>query len=138
MARWIAFRPLRWRVVMAQVVQLGAINTAALQVADVYVQIVPPQLLLNGIPSNVIGVVGTASWGPVGSPAIIGPYNDYVRDFGQMVPREYDMGTQVYTASLQGGNAIFRCVRVTDGNDVAATVTAQTNCITFTSRYTGS
>jgi hypothetical protein len=123
---------------MAQVVQLGAINTAALQVADVYVQIVPPQLLINGIPTNVVGTVGSSSWGPVGSPVIVGPYQDYVSQFGQMVPRQYDMGTQVYTASLQGGNAVFRCVRVTDGNDVAAAVTLQTNCLTVSSRYTGS
>jgi hypothetical protein len=122
---------------MAQVVQLGQLNTAALQVADVYVQIVPPQLIINGIPSNVLGVIGTATWGPVGSPTIIGPYNDYVAQFGQMVPRQFDMGTQVYTASLQGGNAVFRCVRVTDGNDVAASVVVQTNCLTLTSKYTG-
>ena len=51
---------------MPQVVQIGQINTAALSVADVYLQIVPPQLLINGIPTNVVGVVGTAAWGPVG------------------------------------------------------------------------
>lgn len=122
---------------MAQVIQLGAINTAALQVADVYIQVVPPQLLLNGIPTNVVGLVGTASWGPVGSPAIIGPYADYVAQFGQMVPRRYDMGTHQYTANLQGGSAIFRCVRVSDGSDVAASATVQTNCLTLTSKYTG-
>ncbi|MGC8165354.1 phage tail protein, partial [Salmonella enterica] len=31
----------------------------------------------------------------------------------------------------------FKCVRVTDGTDVAASVVVQTNCITFTSKYTG-
>jgi hypothetical protein len=51
---------------MPQVVQLGQLNTAALQVADVYVQIVPPQFLINGIPTNIVGIVGSASWGPVG------------------------------------------------------------------------
>ena len=49
------------------IVQQGAINTTALIVPDLYVQIVPPQsLLLNGVPTDVLGVVGTASWGPVG------------------------------------------------------------------------
>lgn len=122
---------------MAQVIQLGQINTAALQVADVYVQIVPPQLLLNGIATNVIGLVGTASWGPVAAPTIIGPFSDYVAQFGPMQPRQFDMGTQHYTASLQGGVAQFRCVRVTDGTDAAAAVTVQTNCLTLTSRHTG-
>jgi hypothetical protein len=123
---------------MAQVFQLGQINTAALNVSDVYVQIVPPQLLLNGIPTNIVGVVGTASWGPVGAAAIVGGYSDYTTQFGQMVPRKYDLGTQVYTASLQGGAAIFRTVRVSDGTDVAASATVQTNCMTITSKYTGS
>jgi hypothetical protein len=33
---------------------------------------------------------------------------------------------------------VFRCVRVTDGTDTAASVVIQTNCLTLTSRYTGS
>ena len=46
------------------IVQQGSINTTALVVPDLYVEIVPPQnLLLNGVPTNVVGVVGTASWG---------------------------------------------------------------------------
>ena len=50
------------------IVQQGSINTTALVVPDLYVQIVPPQnLVLNGVPTNVVGVVGTASWGPVTS-----------------------------------------------------------------------
>ena len=44
------------------IVQQGDINTTALVVPDLYVQIVPPQnLLLNGVPTNVVGMVGTAS-----------------------------------------------------------------------------
>ena len=54
------------------IVQQGSINTTALVVPDLYVQIVPPQnLVLNGVPTNVVGVVGTASWGPVGHPVIV-------------------------------------------------------------------
>jgi hypothetical protein len=123
---------------MPQVVQLGQLNTAALQVADVYVQIVPPQFLINGIPTNVVGIVGSASWGQVGAAVIVGGYADYASKFGQMVPRKYDMGTHVWTSYLQGGQAVYRCVRVTDGSDVAASVTVQTNCLTLTSKYTGS
>lgn len=122
---------------MAQVVQLGQINTTALAVADLYVQIVPPQFLLNGLPTNVCGFVGTATWGQVGAAQDVSGYGDYVRKFGSMQARKYDMGTQVATASLQGGQAVFKCVRVTDGTDTAASVAVLTNCITFTSKYTG-
>ena len=119
-------------------VQQGSINTTALSVPNIYVQIVPPQPQLNGVPTNVLGVVGTANWGPVNSPAIVGGPGDCAQQFGPMQPRKYDLGTAVYTASLQGaGN--FRCVRVTDGTDAAASATLGTGPgITLTAKYTGS
>lgn len=119
------------------VVQQGQINTTALIVPDLYVQIVPPQVaLLNGVPTNVLGIVGTASWGPVNSPAVFGSMADYSRIFGQIQNRKYDMGTIVATAVLQGASN-FRGVRVTDGTDVAASAVIQTNCLTLTGKYTG-
>lgn len=120
------------------VVQQGAINTTALIVPDLYVQIVPPSVsLLNGLPTNILGVVGSASWGPVNNPAIVGDMAGYARQFGPLMARKYNMGTVVATAVLQGANN-FRCVRVTDGSDTAASAQVQTNCITFTSKFTGS
>jgi len=120
------------------IVQSGSINTTALVVPDLYVQIVPPQnTVLNGVPTNVVGVVGSASWGPVNSPVIVGDYPGYARAFGPLQNRLYDMGTHVATAIQQGANN-FRCVRVTDGTDTAATSTGVTTCITFTAAYTGS
>ncbi|MDR3473342.1 MAG: hypothetical protein P4M09_16910 [Devosia sp.] len=118
--------------------QQGAINTTALIVPDLYVQIVAPQVsLLNGVPTNVAGIVGTASWGPVNSPTTGANMTDYARQFGPLLARKYDMGTMVAAAVLQGASN-FRFVRVTDGTDTAASVVVQTNCITFTSKYTGS
>jgi hypothetical protein len=123
---------------MTQIVQQGAINTAALIVPDLYVQIVPPQsLLLNGVPTDILGVVGTAPWGPVNQPTIIGNMGDYAQSFGTIIPRAFDMGTQVATAVQQGAQN-FRCVRITDGTDAAATVDVQDSSITFTALYTGS
>ncbi|MGN5354888.1 phage tail protein [Ralstonia sp. L16] len=120
------------------IVQQGSINTTALIVPDLYVQIVPPQVtLLNGVPTNVLGVVGTATWGPVNSPTLIGNMAMYAQTFGAIQNRTYDMGTAVAVAVQQGANN-FRCVRVTDGTDTAATVVAQTNGVTFTAKYTGS
>ncbi len=102
------------------IVQQGTLNTTSLIVPDIYVQIVPPQLLeLNGVPTNVLGMVGTASWGPVNAPTTIGSMADYARLFGAMQARRHDLGTAVAAAVLQGANN-FRCVRVTDGTDKAA------------------
>ena len=120
------------------IVQQGSINTTALVVPDLYVQIVPPQnLVLNGVPTNILGVVGTASWGPVGHPVITATMSDYAQTFGPIIPRKYDMGTQVATAVQQGAQN-FRCVRVTDGTDTAAQVAITNTTFIFTALYTGS
>ena len=118
--------------------QQGSLNTTALVVPDLYVQIVPLQnLVLNGVPTNVLGVVGTASWGPVSQPAIVATMADYAGSYGPVVARQYDMGTQVATAVQQGAQN-FRCVRVTDGTDTAAQVAVPNTTFTFTALYTGS
>ena len=102
------------------IVQQGAINTTALVVPDLYVQIVPPQtLVLNGVPTNTVGVVGTSSWGPLGVPVVIGSMAQYAAAFGPVMARKYDMGTQIATAVQQGASD-FRCVRVSDRSDTAA------------------
>ncbi|HET6183224.1 MAG TPA: phage tail protein [Acetobacteraceae bacterium] len=120
------------------IVQQNSLNTTALVVPDLYVQIVPPQtLLLNGVPTNIIGIVGTATWGPVNQPVIVATMSDYSVSFGALMPRKYDMGTQVATAVQQGAQS-FRCVRVTDGSDVAAEATIPGTTAAFTARYTGS
>jgi len=125
------------------IVQAGALNTTALVVPDLYVQIVPPQnLVINGVPTNVIGVVGTASWGPKNQACEIGTMAEYSLQFGSVMPRTYDMGTAVAIAVQQGAQA-FECVRVTDGTDVQAQAlfngTAASNCsFIATSLYSGS
>jgi len=120
------------------IVQQGSVNTTALVVPELLVQIVPPQnVVLNGVPTNVVGVVGTASWGPVGKPTIVSTPANYAQTFGPVMNRKFDMGTAVGIAAMQGASN-FRCVRVTDGTDVAATIEVLSTCIAFTSLYTGS
>jgi hypothetical protein len=120
------------------IAQQGSINTTSLIVPDLYVQIVPPQnLVLNGVPTNIVGAVGTASWGPVNQPAIVGSMADYARLFGSIIPRKFDMGTQVATAVQQGAQN-FRCVRVTDGSDLAAYSVVPGSNASFTALHTGS
>jgi hypothetical protein len=121
---------------------LGQTNTAALTVPNVYVAIVPPQITyINGVPSGLLGIVGTASWGPVGAPTVVGNYGEYVTSFGTLQARRYDLGTAVAVAVQQGCSNMM-CVRVTDGTDTAATYAlAYANSsygALLTSRYTGS
>lgn len=100
--------------------QQGSLNPTALIVPDLYVQIVPPnQLLLNGVPTNVVGIIGTASWGPVNNPTIAGSPAEYAQFFGPVMPRKYDIGTALALATLQGGQ-YFSVTRVTDGTDTTA------------------
>ena len=124
------------------IAQSGTLNTTALVVPDLYVQVVPPQnLVLNGVPTNILGVVGSASWGPVNQPVIVATMADYARSFGAIQPRKFDMGTQVATAVQQGAQN-FRCVRVTDGTDTAATYAVFYSSgvypVLLTARYSGS
>jgi phage tail sheath protein FI len=84
-----------------------------------------------------LGIVGTAQWGPVNAPTTIGSVADYVQQFGNVQPRQYDMGTAVWASVLNGANNM-RCVRVTDGTDTAATADVQNGCLTLTALYTGS
>jgi hypothetical protein len=123
----------------AQIVQSGQLNLAALIVPGVYIVIVPPQLLINGVPTNVVGYVGSASWGPDNQPAVASSYPSYVGQFGNMVPRPYDMGTHVWVAyQYPNSQVVAQCVRVTDGTDTAASGAIQTSCATATSKWTGS
>lgn len=107
---------------MPKIYQAGALNTTSLTVPNVYVQIQQPLTLLNGVSSSRVGVVGTASWGPVNSPVVIGGMPDYQAAFGAKQALASDMGVSVNIAVYQGASD-FRCVRVTDGTDKAATGT---------------
>ena len=128
---------------MVQVVQAGSLNTTALNVPDLYVQVVPPQqLVLNGVASNIIGVVGTATWGPVNEAVVFGSIAELSAAYGPVTPRKYDLGTQVATAAAQGA-AAFVGVRVSDGTDTAANYAllysaAKTFPALLTALYTGS
>lgn len=122
--------------------QEGTLNTTSLVVPDLYVQIVPPQnLVLNGVPTNVIGAVGSATWGPTNLPVTIASMSDYAANFGGVTARKYDLGTAV-AISVQQGASNFRCVRVTDGTDTAASYAVGlvnvSYAIMMSARYTGS
>ena len=121
---------------MPQIYQAGDLNTNSLVVPNLYVQIQKPTTLaLNGVSSGRIGLVGTAGWGPINTPVIVGSMGDQLAAFGTKQALATDIGTGVNIAILQGASD-FRCVRVTDGTDAAATGTL--SGATLTAKYTGS
>lgn len=119
------------------IAQLGQVNISALSVPQALVQIVPPQFLFGGVPTNTSGLVGTASWGPVNLPMNFGNYAQFASIFGPTVARTYDMGGHVILADAQGAG-YFVGVRVTDGADTAASVVVGSTGVTLTGKYTGS
>lgn len=119
----------------------GSLNTAALQAPDLYIQIVPPKTrYINGVATDILGIVGVADWGPVGASTLIGSPGDASQKFGSQVVRKYDLCTAI-AVSIQGGASNIRAVRVTDGTDTAATTTlkdtAASTGATLTAIYTG-
>jgi hypothetical protein len=117
------------------------LNTAALQAPDLYIQVVPPKTrYINGVPTDILGVVGVADWGPVNSATLIGSPGDASQKFGTQTVRKYDLCTAL-AVSIQGGASNIRAVRVTDGTDTAATSTlkdtAAATGATLTAFYTG-
>lgn len=120
------------------IIQQGSVNTTALYVPDTYIQVMPPsENFLNGVPTNGLGIVGTAQWGPTNAPTTMGSIADYVQKFGNIIARKFDGGTAVWAAALNGANNIT-FVRVTDGTDTSASATIGTNGLTVTGKYTGS
>lgn len=125
------------------VYQLGQLNTTALAAPQVAVQIVPPKTrYINGVPTDIYGIVGVASWGPVNSPTLIGSPSDGQRIFGVQQVRKYDLASAI-AIGFQVGAYNQRIVRVTDGTDIAATTSLMdingTPAIgaTLTGMYTG-
>jgi hypothetical protein len=104
--------------------QYGQVNNTALSVPGVYIEIVPPQVAnLNGVPSNVGGFVGTASWGPINAPTSFTDAGGAARAFGPMINRSYDLTTAASIATMQGAAGTYVGVRVTDGTDTKASGT---------------
>lgn len=122
--------------------QQGSLNTTGLIVPDTYVQIIPPSVsLLNGVATDILGLVGIASWGPVNQPVTVSSYADFVAQFGPLKNQKHDLGTAVAVAVLQGARNL-RVVRVTAGSPTSATITlkdgANATGVTLTSKYVGS
>ena len=126
---------------MVQIYQGNAVNTAGLIVPDAIVQIYAPGAKpIQGVATNVEGIVGGATWGPTNTATPIGSNDQQSGTFGPIQNIASDLGTAVWIAFAQGAQNII-AVRCTDGSDAAATATIQdtgsTNALTVTGKYTG-
>jgi hypothetical protein len=116
---------------MAQITTAGTtFNPASAQADDLYIQIQNPPGFIAGVPTDVIGVVGTASWGPVNTAVHMGSPFDALQAWGPIsaasLTDPYDLATDL---AIAFGQATSQAalegfgVRVTDGTDTAATGT---------------
>ena len=131
---------------MPQIVPAGSLNLTALQDPDVYIQVLNPPNFVRGVPTDVIGLVGTASWGPTNLPVSLGSGNDAQNAFGPIsnlsLYDPYDLATDLFLAFGQASsNATLQgfAVRVTDGTDTVASVslTGSATAIPATATLTG-
>ena len=132
---------------MPQIVPAGQFNPAALSADDLYISIVNPPSFIRGVATDVFGLVGTASWGPVNTPVHMGSAQDAANAFGPIsaasVSDIHDIATDLAIAfgqsdsqaSIEGWG-----VRVTDGTDTAAasTLTGQASSAATTVTVGGS
>src|SRR6266576_5060254 len=114
----------------------GQANLAALTVPGVYTDIILPTPFLLGLPTNIEGLVGVASWGPTNSLIPVSKPSDAALAIGPPVLRNSDISSYVSASSQVGGSIGYMCVRVTDGTDTAATVAVQAGATNATGTIT--
>ncbi len=123
---------------MPQILSSSSFNSASLSAPDVYVVNSPPPPLPSGVQTNIGGVIGTGSWGPLNVPVLMGSQMQATQSFGLLSSASvkggpsggvdpYDLCWALTNAfnQSQGSNAPIGIwgVRVSDGTDVAASVT---------------
>src|SRR5579884_1407382 len=111
---------------MTQIVQAGTTNVLALGAPKAVVQIQTPTPPVTGVPVNILGYIGAASWGPVNIPMVVGGNDEQVATFGPVTNRKFDLSSAVAVA-VENYVSSFKNVRVSDGTDTAATGTYSTS-----------
>lgn len=114
----------------------GQQNLAALTVPGVYGDIILPTPFLLGTPTNIEGLVGVGSWGPLNSIIPVSKPTDCALALGPPLIRNYDIASYVSASSQIGGAIGYLCVRVSDGTDTAATVAVQAGATNATGTIT--
>lgn len=114
----------------------GQQNLAALTVPGVYGDIILPTPFLLGTPTNLEGLVGVGSWGPLNSVIPVSKPTDCALALGPPVIRSYDIASYVAASSQIGGAIGYLTVRVSDGTDTAATAVVQSGATNATGSIT--
>ena len=114
----------------------GQINKLGLTNPGVYVIEELPSGQIVGVPTNIQGIVGVASWGPVGGVQTFASLDSGAGKLGQPLARSHDIMSHAMAAFQMGAALYVRSVRVSDGTDVAAML-AITNAGSFVAKYTG-
>lgn len=112
---------------MSQIIPAGNFNPQSLSADDLYITIANPPGFIRGVPTDVIGLVGTADWGPVNQPVFMGNATAALTAFGPLsaasLTDAHDLATDLALAFGQASSAATLegwAVRVTDGTDLAA------------------
>lgn len=138
----------------------GALSFNNLTAPGAYIQVVAPNAYIPGAATNIMGIVGTASWGPKGTPVAIGAPQALTQAFGPIIGSPAPTGSKAASAnyydlvsaataalkqSRSSGGLTLKCVRVSDGSDSAATLALKDTTTptavtggTLTGLYTGS
>lgn len=103
-----------------RVIQKGQVNLNSTLAPGLLIQESLNSGAVSGVPTNLIGAIGAGSYGPVNAPTLISSIDDAIFYFGNPVARAHDIATFVNAAGLQGNQAAFYAIRVTDNTDVAA------------------
>ena len=83
----------------------------------VYIEEIPSgSRPIEGVSTSVAAFVGEARRGPAGEANLIGKLDDYVREYGEVLSEDDDMGLAVQAFYLNGGGAAYICRLVGAGS----------------------
>ncbi len=92
----------------------------------VYIEEIPSGAKpIEGVSTSVAAFVGEARRGPAGEANLIGKFDDYVNDYGNISSEEDAMGLAVQAFYLNGGGAAYICRLVGAVSSVATNNTAR-------------
>ena len=132
---------------MGQILTSSQFSPNNLSAPGLYINNQPPPSFIPGAATNVAGIVGTASWGPLNSPILVGSPQESTTLLGGIgvaaLTDVHDLCTDIAIAMIQGPITVW-ALRVSNGTDTPATIalkdttspTALTG-IVLSGKYTG-
>lgn len=93
---------------------------ATYQHPGVYIEEIPSgSKPIEGVATSTTAFVGKASRGPVGEATLIGRFDDYTDEFGEVSSGDDEMGLAVQAYYLNGGKSAYICRLAGDGSSTA-------------------